>query len=189
MPNLKSLLRPEVVISQPNELKVTIRYLIPAAILLGGAGLFFSGNPTSDEDQATMRDQRAAESFGRPTHSSEPRLTKSKIRNHHPKPTLGETTELLESTIFHSVDLPEQSLSERVLAINQLIEQTGVPPTRLRIYCDTFNPVGKVRIGKLKEKNISAASLLRLTTDSGDLRSIVRNGKVEITIPESDGID
>ncbi len=170
-------------------LKEKARYLIPAAILLVGAGLFFSDNLTWDEDQSAGRDQRPAESFERPTNSSEPRLTKSKIRTHHPKPTLGETTELLGSTIFPLVDLPEQSLAERVVAINQLIERSGVPPTRLRVSCDTFNPVGKVRIGKLKEKNLSAASLLRLTTDSGDLRSIVRNGKVEITIPESDGID
>ncbi len=162
-------------------------YLIPATILIAGAGLFFTFR--KPQSYGLNSNLKSATDSAEPVDLARPPQTKSKIRIDRPRPTIVDTTELLENTILPVVNLPGQPLSERVLAINQLLENIGVPPDQLRVSYDKFNPVSTIQLGELKTRNISAAALLRRTAGDSDLRIIVREGRVEITIPESDSID
>lgn len=149
------------------------RHLIPAAILLVGAGLLY----TSSTRQSNERDTRAETAVGSVdplADFSKPSRTKSKIRNHQPKPTVEQTEELLRSTIIPLAELPEQSLSDTVAAINRLIAEAGVQPHALRLACAP---------SRIRVRNVPVAAVLQIVIDHRAVRYRVREGTVEFIPP------
>ena len=129
-----------------------------------------------------MRDQRpksSIESAGLGTDSSGPARTKSKTRI----PTVEQTEELLRSTIIPLAELPEQSLSDTVAAINRLIVEAGVQPNTLQLACDPSNPIAKMKMGRIRMRNVPVAAVLQIVIDHRAVRYRVGEGTVEFIPP------
>lgn len=135
-----------------------------------------------------MRDQRpgsAIESAGQGTDSSKPSRTKSKTRI----PTVEQTEELLRSTIIPLAELPEQSLSDTLAAINRLIEEAGVPPNTLQLACDPSNPIAKIKMGRIRMRNVPVAAVLQIVMGNRAVRYRVGEGMVEFIPPYLGDVD
>jgi len=109
---------------------------IPLIGLVSGlAGLFIflsKGDPT--EEHGLSRKERSP-TTGHPTAAAgltdEALPSKSKPRSPTPKISKARTLALLETPIPGPVEFPEQTLSQRVAAINRLLEQAGIPRDQL----------------------------------------------------------
>jgi hypothetical protein len=135
-----------------------------------------------------MRDQRpgsAIESAGQLADSSGPARTKSKTRIS----TVEQTEELLRSTILPLAELPEQSLSDTVAAINRLIEEAGVPPNMLQLACDPSNPIAKMKMGRIRMRNVPVAAILQIVIGNQAVRYRVGEGTVEFIPPYMGDVD
>jgi hypothetical protein len=171
-------------------LSSTTRYLIPATILLVGAGLFFklrSEFLTSSEFPSSGRHQHPGSTFesGDPaTDSSRPSRTKSRIRDQQIRPTVEQTTSLLRDTVIPVMDLPEETLSDRVARLNRLIIGCGVDPEHLEITIENDDsvlerPIANMIYPVLRIRNVPVAVALKYTADNTFLRYKVLAGRVE----------
>jgi hypothetical protein len=171
-------------------LSTTARYVVLAVALVVCAWLFLtlhSESPSSAGHSSSDRNQPAEstiESVGQIANSSEPARTKSRIRIDPNKPTIDETTELLRNTIVPVVDLPEQSLTDRVVMLNRLIKECGVPPDQLTISITEDDaaaerPIANIVFPELRVREIPLVAVLQYTADSTRLRFEVSAGNVE----------
>jgi len=114
----------------------------------------------------------------------EPIRTKSRIRIHHPQPSIEETENLIRTTIIPVLVLPpDQPLPERIARINELIQMTGVEPYRLRLILRSADPANQWRMrDELRVREIPLGSALKYLCDATKLRCRVReNGIVELS--------
>ena len=106
-------------------------------LVSGVAGLFIflsNGDPTKEHGLSrTASDPNT----GHPTELAEPTdeslPAKSKPRSPTPKISKARTLALLEPPIAGPVEFPEQTVLERIEAINEWIEESGIPREELRI--------------------------------------------------------
>lgn len=115
---------------------------------------------------------------------ADPTRTKSRFRPNHPKPTIEETTELLHTTIIPVIDLPpDQPLPERIARMNELIQNAGVEPHRLRLLLRSGDPVNQLRCkDEMRIREIPLGIALKYLFSSTKVRCRLReNGIVELT--------
>jgi hypothetical protein len=180
--------------SRPNDiltnLSATTRYVISAAILLAGTGLFFMLHSESSfsggfESRAKGQDFKPdLETIPHTVDSSKPLRTKSRIRDSRTKPTVEQTADLFRETILSLVDLPKQTFAARVVELNRLIKESGVSPENLRISIEDGDsalerPLARCLYPELRIRNIPLADVLKYTADSTALRYEVLPGRVE----------
>ncbi len=156
------------------------RYLILATILLI-AGLLITfrlKTPNPNELQSNGRSQSicsTTESVVQLADPAEPSRTKSKIRIHHPKPTIEETMELYKNTIIPRVDIQDLTIVEVAAAITSFIQQAGIPPHELRVIVNK-SVSSEWGINEVRIRNVPLSVLLKYICDSTRLRYRVEPG-------------
>lgn len=151
-------------------------------IVLVSMGLFLALHPASPvsgkpgSNGLNHHARSTTKSVDHATNSSEPARTKSKIRIHHLKPTIEETTELLRNTIIPRVDMQDQTILEVADAINGFIHDAGIPPHKLRVIVNKSDDLVKWRIKELRIRNAPLAVLFKYVCDSTRLRCRVEPG-------------
>ncbi len=110
--------------------------------------------------------------------------TKSKIRDPRRKPTLEETKSLLKETILPALDVPEQSIADRVKELNRLLRESEIPPNLLTIIIDPDDsrrerPISNFTTPELRIRNIPLVTALQYMTGSTIHQFRVLPGRVE----------
>ena len=113
------------------------RAILLIGLVAGLIGLLnFLGKGEPIEERGISRKERDPNS-GHPTAAAgltdEALPSKSKTRSPTQKISKARTLAILETTIPGTVEFPEQTLSQRVAAINRLLEQAGIPSDQLSV--------------------------------------------------------
>lgn len=164
------------------------RYLIPTILLALIAALFLSFRPqTSNSHELQAPGHRQSPHAGTEPATPEtsvgnPPRTKSKIRIHHPKPTIEETVELLQNTIIPKVDFQDQSLSEVTAALNTFINDAGIPPHKLKVVINNPELFAQWRIREFRIREAPLAVILKYVCDSTILRYRIEPGIIRFIL-------
>lgn len=164
------------------------RLTLALGLLAALAGLFvFTHNEPRREDRADSTDQPVTG----PTHpnaatglSAGASPSKSRPRSATPKMTKARTLALLETPIPGPVEFPEQTVLERIEAINVWLEESGVPREELCIFFEPASAqlliVKELHCRDFSATHLSPRLLLGALFDVSALRYRVVNGGVEI---------
>jgi hypothetical protein len=158
-----------------------------ALLILSPAGSMLRGLVSgSGETTAGHQDRHAG------SHGAKPPPSKTDRRPIRPRPTIEETTALLENTIIPEADFGDLTLSERISSLDKLIEAAGVDRRDLRVVLSpriAQHPMGsEAPWGGGKRSNISAATILRsMTSGKSPLQYRVGEGTVEVGLKGNPG--
>ncbi len=111
---------------------------------------------------------------------------KSAGRPLKPATSLQKTLELLRDTVIPVASYPEQTLGERIAAINRHVEDVGIPPEKLSIgihpgLAKESEP-SNWRFESLELRHVPVAEILKYTCGSTKIRYHVRPGKVDFAL-------
>lgn len=159
--------------------------LIGLVAALAGLFIFLSkGDPT---EVRTIPPKASDPTTGHPTAAAgltdEALPSKSKPRSPTPKISKARTRALLETPIAGSVEFPEQTLSQRVAAINRLLEQAGIPSDQLSVAVEARTAEAPFAshgvFESLSLQDPTPATILKYTAGSTRLCYRLRAGLVE----------
>lgn len=161
---------------------------VPLTLLVAAmAGLLFYWR-SSDADDTSPDDSKsgiraAKDPSTSEDHSVEALPSKSGPRSPSAVASKSGTQALLETPIPGFVEFPEQTLAERVAAINRWLEKAGVPHEQLLIAVESSTAAVPESSGLLLEsftvENAPPAKVLQYTTGRTKLYFIVHAGIVE----------
>lgn len=160
--------------------------LVPVAALAGLLVYFrYNPKPQHHSGDLTPAHQSASPTIPPPEPTAEALPSKTKPRLPSPLVTKARTKVILETRIPGPVEFPEQTLAERVTAINQWLEQAGVPRDLLRVAVEARTAA---RSGNLKcvlesfaVEDETPKTVLRYTTGPTRFYFVVHAGLAEIT--------
>ncbi len=139
---------------------------LPAALLIGlvaalaGLFIFLSTNDPTEERTISRkeRDPNTGHQTAAAKSDEEALPSKSKPRSPRPKISKARTLALLETPIPGPVEFPEQTVLERIDAINVWLEKSGIPRDELRMFVEPAS-AGRLRERELHCKDFSATNL------------------------------
>lgn len=170
---------------------ITYRYHVLAIILLVIALTVFyrrvnsSDNESSEQAESGMVPRLFAVSSDHLNHSDGRVITKGKNRGKQRKPTQEETVALVIGTVLPRVDLPEQTLADRVKELNRLLRDCGIESGQLSVVVDEEGPLPDSPLPglfchELRVRNLPFDQLLKYMADNTKLRYGVDGGRVEL---------
>lgn len=160
--------------------------LVPVAAL-AGLLVYFRGNPKIQHPSGDLTQAKQGANSTVPATAPTAEALPSKTTPRLPSPlvTKARTEALLETRIPGPVEFPEQTLAERVTAINQWLEQAGVPHDQLRVAVEARTAA---RPGNLKSvlesfavEDETPATVLKYTTGPTRLYFVLHAGLAQIT--------
>jgi hypothetical protein len=162
-----------------------IRYVVPMTLAVAAA-LFFAARNLRFERDASAHSESSIPvsedaSSTSATGTSVPVRTRSKNRPIQRKPTIQETMAILRNTMIAVVDLPEQSIADRVEALNRLIRKAGVEPHEFRVVCGKMRKPPDAIVPSLKVTDVPFGRLLIYSCNASTVPFIVRPGFAELT--------
>lgn len=121
--------------------------------------------------------------------------TKTKIRNPSYKPTIEETERTFKTAIIPFLDLPEQTLEERIAALNQISRELGISPDKLTFVIEENDhlrerPISGLMTEPIRLRDVSLFQAVRVFTGSTIHWCRIQPSRVEFwnlaAMPESE---
>jgi hypothetical protein len=159
--------------------------LIGLVASLAGLFIFLLSQRNPTEEHGIWR-KEPDPNAGHPTDTAEPTddealSSKSKPRSPTPEVSKAKTLALLKTPIPGPVEFPEQTLAERVTAINQWLERAGVPGHQLRVAVEARSAPRNLNLllEPFAVEDETPSTVLKYTAGSTRLYFIVHAGLAE----------
>lgn len=155
------------------------------AIMARSRAITSRATPRAESDLQKGNERRSSKtsSESRDSIQGESR-SRSRPRRNSQGVTVERTTALLRNSIAERVDLPEQTVGERIAAFQRILLETGLDATEIQVEFDDQDPIFNTNVGVLRMRNIPLDLVLRYLFDSAKVDLQVLPGALEFIAPK-----